>query len=435
MRPPTVAIVGRPNVGKSSLFNRLLKHRGALVDPTAGITRDRLEAPLVWRGRALRLIDTGGVVWGKASSLVTAVQRQVARAIEEADLLVFVCDVGQGLVPLDHHVGELLRRAGKPVLVVANKADTSAAAERAVEFYAFGFEPPIAVSSSHGRGIGELLDAIVARLPAAPPAEEPSPTLTLAIVGRPNVGKSSLLNRWLGEERVTVDAAPGTTRDVVAVPVTRGRAMWQVVDTAGVRPRPKLKTRVEVVSVKRTLEMIEHADACLLTVDVEAGLVGDDLTLLGKILTAGRPCIVALNKWDRIEAGDPDAYARAFWRRAPFAAFVPVIATSALTGYHVDEALSKAAEVAEAGRRPIPREALQAATQVLQQGTGSPARLKAVRVTRLRQTAQSPVTLELAIRARRTVRLRRPDLAFVERLVRQHAALTGIPMRFVVRHV
>jgi len=429
-----VAIVGRPNVGKSSLFNRLLRRRQAVVDRIPGVTRDRLHARLAWRGRSLLLVDTGGLVFEQGSSLNTAIQEQVTAAIVEADLLLFLGDAVSGPLPLDARVAERLRTAGKPVLVVINKADTELLAGRAVEFHALGLGPPLTVSSSHGRGVGDLLDAIVAALPRdGEEAPAPRTDVALAIVGRPNVGKSSLLNRLVRAERVTVDAVPGTTRDAVDVWITRGEETICLVDTAGVRARPKLKTLVDVVSVKRSLAAIERADACLFIVDAADGLLNDDLTLLGLILKVGRPCIIVLNKWDLLEAGDPEAYAQAVWRRAPFARFLPVIATSAVTGYQIEEALALAAEVARRGRQPISVDALGDATHRLREGTDRPGKLRQVRVVRVRQVSQRPLTVELAIHG--TVRLHRPELAFVERILRSTLDLDGVPILISVRRV
>jgi len=444
---PTVAIVGRPNVGKSSLFNRLCHRRHALVDPTPGVTRDRIELPVTWGGRRFLLVDTGGLELTPRSPLAAAIRRQIQRAIETADLLLFVCDVEAGVLPLDRDVALLLRRAGKPVLLVANKADTEAAAGRAVEFHTFGFESLVAVSSSHGRGIGELLDAIVERLPphsgSDPLGSDPisiSPALRLAIVGRPNVGKSTWLNRLAGEERVTVDAAPGTTRDAIEVMIPRSGQVYGVTDTAGVRPRPKLKTLVDIVSVKRSMTAIEQTDGCLLLFDVSAGVLADDLTLLGRILKQGRPCVAVFNKWDLVDAGNPEQFADTFRDRAPFATLVPVIAASAKTGYHVEEALTLAAEVAERGRQTIPGPTLKGVLHRLQDETDRPGRLRQLKLVRLRQFGnlpgrgpKRPMTVELTVHGR--VRLRKSDLAFVERIVRGGADLEGVPLRLIVRVV
>lgn len=433
-RWPTVAIVGRPNVGKSSLFNRLLRRRQALVDPTPGVTRDRLEAPVTWRGRTFSLVDTGGLTFEREASVASAVHQQVEAAIQEADLLLWVCDAGRGALPLDARIAARLRQSAKPVVLVANKADTAAVAQQAVELHALGFGPPVPVSSAHGRGIGELLDVVVDRLPAGGAAEDAAPPgMSVAVVGRPNVGKSSIINRLIGQDRVTVDAAPGTTRDAVEVPVVRGGRVARLVDTAGVRPRPKLKTAVDRVSVAQSFRAIEQADGCLLVLDASTGLVADDLTLLGLILKAGRPCVVLLNKWDLVTAGHPDAYARAVWRRAPFAAFLPIVAASAKTGYHLEYAFGVAAEVVARSQRPVPGEVLKAAVRDLHETAHRPGRLRPVRFVRLRQVAQRPLTIELTVHG--AVRWRRSDLAFVERVVRSHADLTGIPCRITVRTV
>lgn len=417
------------------------------MDPTPGVTRDRLEAPVTWRGRTFHLVDTGGVTFEHGSTLAEALQRQVAAAIEEADLLLWVCEAGRGPAPLDTRIAALLRRTGKPVLLVANKADTPVLADQAVELHTLGVGTPAPISSTHGRGIGDLLDLIVERLPledAVPrPSDQRLPApgaaaaettdLTFAIVGRPNVGKSSLLNRLVGRERATVDIVPGTTRDAVAVSLVHGDRRYQLVDTAGVRPRPKLKTMVDRASVGRSFRAIAAADGCLLLVDASVGLLADDLTLLGLILKAGRPCVVLLNKWDLLPRGSPKAAIEAFRRRVPFAAFLPVIPTSARTGYQVEKALALAAEAAARGRRPIPVPVLRTIVQRLREATGRPGRLRVVRIKAVHHVCQRPVTLKLSVY--NEIRWRRSDLAFVERVIRSAADLEGVPIRVEIRKV
>ncbi|MBI4227136.1 MAG: GTP-binding protein [Candidatus Omnitrophica bacterium] len=255
------------------------------------------------------------------------------------------------------------------------------------------------------------------------------------------MGKSTLLNRFAGDTRVTVDAAPGTTRDAIEATITRGGRAYGVVDTAGVRPRPKLKTVIDIVSVKRSLSAIEETDGCLMLLDASVGIVADDLTLLGIITKRGRPCVVVLNKWDLIDAGNPEQFAERFWQRAPFAKCLPVITASTKTGYHVEEALRLAATVAERGRQAIPGATLKQILRHLQEATDRPGRLRQVRLVRLRQMNTPPVsrgprrplTLELTIHGK--VRLRQSDLAFVERVIRHGAPLEGVPIRVTVRVV
>ena len=337
---PVVVILGRPNVGKSSLFNRLLQRRQALVDAAPGLTRDRLYGEVRWRGIRFRVVDTGGLLTfsgaGKGG-LEEAIAGQVARAMEEATLALVVCDARAGITPLDRQVADWVRRWRKPVMLVANKADTRELCDDAAEFSELGLGPPCAISSLHGLGIGELLDEVLERLGDAPFVKrmghsslEECPKmerpLKVAIVGRPNVGKSSLLNRILNEERVLVDTQPGTTRDPVETQFEhRGRRIcW--VDTAGLRARRTLRTRMDAVARIKALEAISGADVCLGVLEAPLGLVRDDLRLLDHVVTAGKPLCLAVNKWDLLpRKADSRQVAAAIARRAPFLRHAPVI--------------------------------------------------------------------------------------------------------------
>jgi GTPase len=315
--PGLIAIVGRPNVGKSALFNRIVGRRIAIVHDQPGVTRDRVSAEAEWRGRPFTLVDTGGIGLlrrEKATDvIIKAAVQQVSLAIEAADVMIFVVNVQEGIVPLDREVAERLRRSGKPVLIAVNKVDTSRAEIGADEFTRLGFESIFCVSAIHGEGIAELMEAAVALLPGSnvEPSERsedgstPEP-LRLAIVGRPNVGKSSIINALTRSERVIVTPIPGTTRDAVDVPFeveTDGvRQRYVLIDTAGLRKTRQVDDSIEFFSVKRTEESIARCDIVILVLDAESGILEQDKKVADKIVAERKACIVVVNKWDFVDA-------------------------------------------------------------------------------------------------------------------------------------
>ena len=303
---PIVAIVGRPNVGKSTLFNRLTQSRQAIVENLPGVTRDRLYADTEWNGRTLTLVDTGGIQLDKNGDTIDAhVTRQAELAIAEADVIVLVVDVTQGVTAPDQEVAERLRRVHKPVIVAVNKVENLKREDEALEFWSLGLDTLITVSAEHGLGTGDLLDAVVDALPApdAEEADEGGP-IRIAVIGRPNVGKSSLVNAILGEERVIVSNVAGTTRDAIDVLVERGEDRFLLVDTAGMRRRSKVDEAVERYSVMRALRAVERAQVVLMVIDAEDGVTEQDQRIAGYANENGKACIVVVNKWDLVEKDD-----------------------------------------------------------------------------------------------------------------------------------
>jgi GTPase len=362
MALPMVAIVGRPNVGKSALFNRFLGERRAIVDPMAGLTRDRLYAEVEWRGRRFVIVDTAGLVLGKERDEVPE-QRELRRrmeeqtrlAIEEADVVLFVLDVREGLTAIDRDIAEVLRRSRAPVIVVANKADGRGREALASEFYELGLGTPEVVSALHGTGSGDLLDVVVERLPAVA-AESADDSLDgrVAILGRPNVGKSSLVNRLIGDERSLVTAVPGTTRDPVDTTVDFQGKRVLLVDTAGIR-RPGLTKGVEQYSLLRGLRAMERADVGIVVIDAREGITAQDAHIAGYVVQAGRGLVLALNKWDLLT---PEEKEEKVWRRRiredlSFAAWAPVSYISAKTGQRVAQPLEVALKVIEERHRRV----------------------------------------------------------------------------------
>lgn len=339
MNIPVVALVGRPNVGKSALFNRVIGHDQAIVSEEAGTTRDRHFALAEWAGRTFWLVDTGGLIENSSLPMDLEIRRQVAQAIEEADLLLFVVDAKVGVHPSDARVGELLRESGKPWLVAANKVDDPRETDY-FEFYRLGAGEPLPVSAANGKNSGDLLDAIVARIPSATGDEEAS-ALRVAVIGRPNVGKSSFVNRLIGEERLVVSDIAGTTRDSIDTPFTyHGREMI-FVDTAGLRRQSRMEDGIEFYSALRTRRAIDRADICLLLIDAVEGLHNQDLKIANLAWEAGRSLIIIVNKWDLRDKDDKTSakFEKEAAEKAPFLAFVPFLFTSALTGQRVTKVL------------------------------------------------------------------------------------------------
>ena len=309
MKTPVIALVGRPNVGKSTLFNRLTRSRDALVADYAGLTRDRKYGRAVLSGHPFLLIDTGGLTGGEAG-VDAAMAEQSKAAIDEADAVVFMVDAASGIAASDQTVADMLRRNDKPVWLVANKIDGQNADIALSDFYSLGFGEPQAIAASHGRGVGVISDQLLDHfglLDVEPldvnQKRQDAPGIRIGVVGRPNVGKSTLVNRMLGEDRVVVFDLPGTTRDSIYIPYERYDETFTLIDTAGVRRRGRVKETVEKFSIVKTLQAIEDSHVVILVVDAQEGLVEQDLHLMGTVVDAGRALVVAVNKWDHL---DPD---------------------------------------------------------------------------------------------------------------------------------
>ena len=347
-RRPKVAVVGYPNAGKSTLVNRLSGSRKAVVDETPGVTRDRNEVPTEWNGRELVLVDTGGVDAADPSHMQGQVAEQARQAVEEADLVLLVIDARAGLVAGDEELADILRRSRRPVVVVANKVDGAAHEAGALELHGLGLGDPIAVSALHGRGTGDLLDAVVERLPAAEPGddgdeeEDGDDEIRVAILGRPNVGKSSLVNAILGRPRVIVAPTPGTTRDAIDTVFERGGRHVRLIDTAGLRRKRRHRQGIEYWSEVRALEAAKRADIALVLVDSSEGLAEGDLTVADEARKAGCATLVVLSKWDitTVEVDDVAERLQGKLRQRP-----TIVTTSALTGRNVDRMLDAIEEL------------------------------------------------------------------------------------------
>ena len=374
MAKPVVAVVGRPNVGKSTLFNRLAGERLAVVDATPGTTRDRLVAEAEWCGLSFDVVDTGGIDplgsgAGEPLSLDSAdyvepIRAQAEAAAAEADAVLFLVDGESGITPADQEVAEILRRqrsrpgdGGPPILLIVNKCETAGRRAQAVEFYALGMGDPIPISALHGTGTGDMLDRLVEALGPVPVSEETEDeSIRLAIIGRPNVGKSSLLNRILGEERVLVSPIPGTTRDAVDTPLVFHGTAVTLIDTAGIRRRGRIERGVEKYSVLRALRALERCDVALLLMDAVEGVTAQDAHIAGMALDKYKSVVVIINKWDLVakDSRTMDEYAGRVRQALNFLDYVPVLFISALTGQRVDQVLPTALRVQEERLRRIP---------------------------------------------------------------------------------
>ena len=339
MSAPVVALIGRPNVGKSALFNRIIGEDEAIVSEEAGTTRDRHFAKAEWNGRSFWLVDTGGLSDDPNLPMDREIRTQVATAIEEADMMLFVVDANAGLHPSDHRVAEMIRATGKPWLLVANKVDDPSRVDF-YEFYNLGAGDPFPVSAQNGKNSGDLLDEVIRRLPASLPEDETA--LRIAVVGRPNVGKSSFVNKLLGEERLVVSEISGTTRDAIDTPMTYHGRKLIFVDTAGLRRQTKINDGIEFYSSLRSRRAIERANLCVLLIDATEGeFHNQDLSIANMAWEAGRGLIVVVNKWDLVEKDDKAThkFEKKAHEKAPFLKHVPFLFTSALTGQRVSKIL------------------------------------------------------------------------------------------------
>jgi len=452
MRKPIVALVGRPNVGKSTLFNRLAGQRLAVVDDTPGTTRDRLMAEGEWQGRVFDLVDTGGIDpdffrQGKPLSVGSAdyiqqIRAQAEMAIHDADLVLFLTDGDDGVTHADREVAEILRKsrggragaASTPILLIVNKCESHARREQVAEFYELGMGDPYPVSALHGTGVGDLLDAMTALFPAVPEEEEGDDRIRIAIVGKPNVGKSSLLNRLLGEERVIVSPIPGTTRDAVDTHVDYQGTPIVLIDTAGIRRRGKIEPGVEKFSVLRSMRAIERADVVLLVLDATQGVALQDAHIAGFILDSRRSTVVVVNKWDAVEKDSYtlDAFRQGIREELDFLDYVPVLFVSARTGQRTDEILPTALQVQEERLVRIPTAEMNRILREAQEKHAPPAHAgRKLRLYYGSQVKADPPTFLFHVND--PVLVHFSYRRFLENQIRKHYPFLGTPLVFSFR--
>ena len=365
---PVVAVVGRPNVGKSTFFNRVIGGRIAIVDDRPGVTRDRNFTKTDWAGHHFFLVDTGGIIEGSDEPLERAIREQAYAAVREADVILLIVDGKEGVHPLDERLAEILRKSGPPVLLVVNKMDNLPRDAGHLDFWSLGMGDPMPVSAISGKGSGDLLDAVVAKFPEHPDIpEEEEGVVRVAVVGKPNVGKSSFVNRLFGEERVVVSEVPGTTRDPVDSQMQYHDKTLVFVDTAGLRRQSKVKDSLEYYSALRTAKVVREADVCLVLVDATEPIHVQDLKVVERAWEAGAGVILVANKWDLVEKDHMTAakFEKDLRLRAPFLKWVPVIFTSALSGQRVRKSLDQILEVQDVRHERIPTAAVNQALEAL----------------------------------------------------------------------
>jgi GTPase len=431
MSTPIVALIGRPNVGKSALFNRIVGANTAIVTDEPGTTRDRHFAHAEWAGKNFWLVDTGGLVEDSDVPMDVAIRLQVQQAVEESDLFLFVVDAKTGLTPSDYKIAEMLRESRRPWLIVANKVDDPSSTDF-YEFYNLGAGDPMPVSAANGKGSGDLLDAVVALIPEKL-AEEP-PGLRIAVIGRPNVGKSSLVNRLLGEDRLVVAEEAGTTRDAIDAPLVYHGQPMIFVDTAGLRRQSKIDDGIEFYSSLRTRRAIERADICVLVLDATEGLHAQDLKIAALAWEAGRGLIIVVNKWDLKEKDDKTAphFQKEAAEKAPFLGFVPFLFTSAVTGQRVTRILDDVLAVDEERRKRIPTSEVNETLKALLARRQPPqAAGRDVRLNYATQVEVAPPTI--AVFGNHPELVQEHYVRYLHNGFRAAWGFTGSPLRVVMR--
>lgn len=427
MTLPVVAVVGRPNVGKSTLVNRIIGRREAIVEERPGITRDRVLYAADWRGRPFMLVDTGGLEASPVGPLAGKVSDAAKAAAAEADVVAFVVDVQAGVTSDDAAVAETLRRISSRVVLVANKADTGRRERDAVELYELGWGEPVAVSALHGRGVGDLLDVLTEGFPAE--ADDESVEPAIAIVGRPNVGKSTLFNRLVGAERSIVHPEPGTTRDPIDTVVDFDGSRYRFVDTAGLRRTARVDESTEFYGSLRTMRALQRSDVAVLVVDATEGVSRQDLRIAEEIAEQGCSAVVVMNKIDVVDAEERTKRRVELRRRLPHVDWAPFLEMSALIGKGVEGLVPAIRPVLEGRRMRVPTPLLNAVIDELQARTPIPSTGRGARVKYAVQAETAPPTIVLFGASR----IPEPWLRYLDRGIRKRFGFEGTPIRFVTR--
>lgn len=430
-----VAIVGRPNVGKSTLFNRLTESRQAIVDETSGTTRDRQYGKSLWGGQEFSVVDTGGWVVNSEDVFEEEINKQVSIALEEADVVLFVVDITNGITDLDLNVAGILRRSKKPIIVVSNKADNFDLHPLSAEFYSFGLGDPFNVSAISGSGTGDLLDEIVSRFTKKGEAEVLEEIPRIAIVGRPNAGKSSLVNALIGEERNIVTDRAGTTRDSIYTRFNKFNLDFYLVDTAGIRKKGKVTEDLEYYSVIRSIKAIENSDVCILMIDATKGIEGQDLNIFSVVQKNKKGLVVCVNKWDLVE--DKEINAKTFEsaireRLAPFTDF-PIVFASAVTKQRVLKVLETAKEVHNVRKTKIPTNKLNEILLPIIEHTPPPANKG--KYIKIKYITQLPNTFvpSFVFFCNLPQWIKEPYRRFLENRIRENWNLSGTPINIIIR--
>lgn len=435
MSKPAVAIIGRPNVGKSTFFNYIVGKRISIVEDIPGVTRDRITADANWRGRDFTLIDTGGIEPESDDVILSQMRRQADIAISLADVIVFITDIKQGITAADEDIALMLRKSKKPVILVCNKSDSYGKEPAELyEFYNLGLGDPYPVSAANAKGIGDVLDAIYEKFPPEEEQDEDDLTIKVAIIGKPNVGKSSLVNKILGENRVIVSNIAGTTRDAIDSEFENEYGKYIFIDTAGIRRKSKVEDNLEKYSIMRTLLAVERADVCLLMIDANEGVTAQDATIAGEAHEAGKGIIIVVNKWDEYEKenGTLEKYKKDVYNKLSYLSYAPIIFISAKTGQRVDKLFNLINNVAN-------QNALRVSTSVLNQVLNEAIAIvqpptdkgKRLRIYYMTQASTKPPTFVVFVNDKKLFHFSYER--YLVNQLRKEFGLEGTPVRMIVR--
>ena len=435
MSKPIVALIGKPNVGKSTFFNYLVGSRISIVEDTPGVTRDRIYAETNWRGRDFTLIDTGGIEPNTEDIILSQMREQADLAINMADVIIFLTDVKQGVTAADREISIMLKKSKKPIVLVCNKVDNFERDKNEVyEFYNLGIGEPHPLSATNGLGIGDILDAIYEKFPKIDEGEDDDNKIKVALIGKPNVGKSSLLNKILGENRSIVSDIAGTTRDAIDSEFENENGKYVFIDTAGVRKKSKIKENIEKYSIMRTLLAIERSDVCLMMIDAVDGVTDQDAKIAGEAHEAGKGVIIVVNKWDAVEkeTGTLEKYKKEVYQKLKYLSYAPIVFISALTGQRVNKLFDMINEVAEKNAFRIStsvlNQVINEAIAIVQPPTDKGKRLKILYGT---QASTKPPTFVIFVNDKQLFHFSYER--YLVNQIRKEFGLEGTPVRIIVR--
>ncbi len=435
MSKPIVAIIGKPNVGKSTFFNYLVGSRISIVEDTPGVTRDRIYAETNWRGRDFTLIDTGGIEPNSDNIILSQMREQANLAISMADVIIFLTDIRQGVTAADKEIAIMLKKSGKPIVLVCNKADNiEKDKDEIYEFYNLGIGEPFPISAANAIGIGDVLDAIYEKFPKADEEDNDDDKIKVAVIGKPNVGKSSLINKILGENRAIVSDIAGTTRDAIDSEFENDKGKYILIDTAGVRKKSKIKENIEKYSIMRTLLAIERADVCLMMIDAKDGVTDQDAKIAGEAHEAGKGVIIVVNKWDAIEkeTGTLERYKRDIYQKLKYLSYAPIIFISALTGQRVNKLFDLINQVAEQNslriKTSILNQVINEAIAIVQPPSDKGKRLRIYYGT---QVSTKPPTFVIFVNDKKLFHFSYER--YLVNQIRKEFGLVGTPIRIIPR--
>ncbi len=435
MGKPTVAIIGKPNVGKSTFFNYIVGSRISIVEDTPGVTRDRVYAETNWRGRSFTVVDTAGIEPESDDIIISQMREQAHIAIEIADVIIFLTDIRQGVTAVDQEIALMIKKSKKPVVLVCNKADNMSKDKNEIyEFYNLGIGEPYPISAANALGIGDVLDAIYEKFPEKKDGEDEDDRIKVAVIGKPNVGKSSLINKILGENRTIVSSIAGTTRDAIDTEYENKYGKYVLIDTAGIRRKSKVTESIEKFSIMRTLLAIERADVCLMMIDALEGVTDQDAKIAGEAHEAGKGIIIVVNKWDEYEkeTGTLEKYRKEVYNKLSYLSYAPIIFISAKTGQRVDKLFTMINNVAEQNAMRIStsvlNQVINEAIAVVQPPTDKGRRLKILYGT---QVSTKPPTFVIFVNSKQLFHFSYER--YLVNQIRREFGLEGTPIRIIAR--